>query len=201
MPAVKRPRRVKAVCLDKDEEGIQLDDYLEKIQDNLYLSVANFCGEYLIHIRKYYLKDGCLKPKTEGCVFTVNQFAIFREILHDLEERSWALEEGMPVVEYDNFVGSWRVTVDVFENVSVHKFAVRKEQLVALNKGISFPLSLFQSLVREINNLLTRFPSLVSVQPCYKTLHTPLGGCDICRPFDKYKDNNDGTSLIPSIPI
>ena len=78
---------------------------------------ANFCGEYLIHIRKYYLKDGCLKPKTEGCVFTVNQFAIFREILHDLEERSWALEEGMPVVEYDNFVGPWRVTVDVFANV------------------------------------------------------------------------------------
>ena len=90
-------------------------------------------------------------------------------------------------------------TVDVFENVGVHKFAVRKEQLVALNKGVSFSLSLFQSLVREINNLLTRFPSLVSVQPCYKTLHTPLGGCEICRPFDK--DNNDGTSLISSIPI
>ena len=168
MPAVKRPRRVKAVCLDKDKKGIQLDDYLEKIHDTLYLSEANFCGENLIHIREYYLKDGCLKPKTEGCLFTVNQFAIFREILHDFEERSWTLEEGMPVVEYDNFVGPRRFIVDVFANVSIHKFAVRKEQLVALYKGISFPLGLFQSLVREINNLLTRFPSLVSVQPCYK---------------------------------
>ena len=78
------------VYIHKDEEGIQLDDYLEKIHDNLYLSVANLCGEHLIHIRKYYLKDGCFKPKTEGCVFSVNQFAIFRDILHDIEERSWA---------------------------------------------------------------------------------------------------------------
>ena len=102
---------MKAVCLDKDKEGIQLDEYLEKIHDNLYLIVANFCGEYLIDIRKYCLKDGCLKPKTECVyrqpVFTVNQFAIFLEILHDLEERYWALEEGMPVVEYENFVRPW----------------------------------------------------------------------------------------------
>ena len=164
------------------------------------MSVANLCGEYLIHVRKYYLKDG-LKPKTEGCVFSVNQFAIFRDILHDIEDYSWALEEGMPVVEYDNFAGLWCVIVDVFANVSIHKFAVRKEQIVALNKGISFPLGLFQPLVREINNLLSRFPSLASVQPCYKKLHTPLGGCDICRPFDKYKYNNDHAYKIPSIPI
>ena len=196
---IKRPRRVKTVCLDKDEEGIQLDDYMEKIHDNLYLSVTNFCGECLIHIRKYYLKDGCLKPKTEGCVFTVNQFAIFRDILHDLEERSWALTEGMPVVKYENFVGTWRVTVDVFANVGIHKFAVRKEQLVAVKKGISFPLGLFQPLFREIKNLITRFPSLASVQPCYKSLHTPLGGCEICRPFDKYKGNNDYANNIPVI--
>ena len=198
---IRRPRRVKTVCLDKDEEGIQLDEYLEKIHDNLYLSVANFCGEYLIHIRKYYLKDGCLKPKTEGCVFTVNQFAIFRDIRHDLEERSWALEEGMPIVEYENFVGTWRVTVDVFANVGIHKFYFNadKGQLVAVKKGISFPLGLFQSLVREINNLLTRFPSLASVQPCYKSLYTPLGGCEICRPFDKYIDNNDYANNIPVI--
>ena len=68
---MKRPRRVKSLCLDKDEDGMQLDDHLEKIHDNLYLSVANFCGGYLIHIRKHYLKDGCLKPKTEGCAFSV----------------------------------------------------------------------------------------------------------------------------------
>ena len=113
--SIKKPRRMKAVCLDTDEEGVQLDDYLEKIHDNIYLSVANFCGEYLIHIQKYYLKDGCLRPKTEGCVFSINQFAIFRDILHDLEERSWTLEQGMPVVEYENLAGPWRVTVNAFE--------------------------------------------------------------------------------------
>ena len=134
-------------------------------------------------------------------MFSVNQFAIFRDILHDIEERSSALEQSMPVVKYQNFIGPWSVTVDVFANVSIHKFAVRKEQVVALNKGISFPLSLFQSLVREINNLLSRFPSLASVQACYKTLHTPLRGCEICRPFDTYIDNNDDAGLIPSIPI
>ena len=89
-------------------------------------------------------------------MFTVNQFAIFREILHDLEERSWALEEGMPVVEYDNFVGPWRVIVDVFANSQYTQILFqRKGQLVALNKGISFPLGLFQSFFRKINILLT----------------------------------------------
>ena len=172
---IKKPRRVKTVCLDTDEEGMQLGDYLEKIHDNIYLSVANFCGEFLIHIRKYYLKDGCLRPKTEGCVLSINQFVIFRDILHDLEERSWALEQDMPVIQYENFAGPWRVTVDAFENVGIHKFyfSTDKEQVVALNKGISFSLSLFQSLLREINILLSRFPSLTSVQPCYKSLHTP----------------------------
>ena len=64
----------------------------------------------------------------------------------------------MSVLEYDNFVGPWHVIDDVFANVSIHKFTVLKEKLVALNKGISFPLGLFQSLVREIKKTSDSFP-------------------------------------------
>ena len=133
-------------------------------------------------------------------MFSISQFAIFRDILSDIEERCWALEEAMPVVEYKNFVGPWRVSVDVFGNIGIWKFYFneRKEELIALNKGISFPLNLFRPLNPEIANLLTRFSSLMSTQPCYKTLHSPLGGCDICQPFDKYRDNDndDGAMMM-----
>ena len=61
-----------------------------------------------------------------------------------------------------------------------------EDQLEPLNKGISFPLSYYRPLAREIYNLLERYPSLKHSLPCYKSTHSPLEKCEICHPFDRF---------------
>ena len=75
------------------------------------------------------------------------------------------------------YVGPWKLTIDVFGNLSIwkHYYDQTKNQLVPLNKGISFPLSYYRPLAREIYNLLERYPSLkhaLAVLQKYSQLHS-----------------------------
>ena len=62
--------------------------------------------------------------------------------------------------------------------------------MVPLNKGISFPLSYYRPLAREIYNLLERYTALKHALPCYKSTHSPLEKCDICTPFERFRSVN-----------
>ena len=163
--------------MDKYEEcPLLLSDYLEKIAGDIYLSITEFEGDNYVHLRRYYTdRDWNLRPRKEGAALSLGQFAIFVDSMSEIESRYWASEEGSFVSPFVPFVGPWQLEIDIFGNFSIwkHYYNQTKNQLVPLNKGISFPLSYYRLLAREIHNLLERYPTLKHALPCYKSTHSP----------------------------
>ena len=141
-----------------DEEcPILLADYLEKIAGDVYLTLNEFCGENYVSIRRYYSDhDGNLRPRKEGAAMTLGQFAIFIDSMSEIESRYWAMEEGLSVSPFVHYVGPWKLNSDVYGNLTIwkHYYNQTKNQLVPLNKYISFSLSYYRPLTREIYKLL-----------------------------------------------
>ena len=188
MEPVRKVRRVETVRVD-EECPILLSDYLEKIAGEVYISVTEFSGENFVHLRRYYTdRDGNLRPRKEGAALTLGQFAMLVDSMYEIEFRYWALEEGLPVSPFEQYVGPWKLNIDVFGNFSIwkHYYNQTKNQVVQLNKGISFPLSYYGSLAREIYKLLERYPTLKHALPCYKSTHSPIEKCDNCYPFERF---------------
>ena len=188
MEPVRKVRRVETVRVD-EECPILLSDYLEKIAGEVYIAVTEFSGENFVHLRRYYTdRDGNLRPRKEGAALTLGHFAMLVDSMYEIEFRYWALEEGLPVSPFEQYVGPWKLNIDVFGNFSLwkHYYNQTKNQVVQLNKGISFPLSYYGSLAREIYKLLERYPPLKHALPCYKSTHSPLEKCDNCYPFERF---------------
>ena len=190
METVRNVRRVNAVRVEKYEEcPILLSDYLKKIAGDIYLAVMEFSGENYVSIRRYYTdRDGNLRPRKEGAALSLGQFAILVDSMSEIESRYWALEEGLSLRPFEQFVGPWKLNIDIFENFSIwkHYYNQTKNQLVPLNKGIPFPLSYYRPLAREIYNLLERYTALKNALPCYNSTHSPLEKCDICHPIRSF---------------
>ena len=182
--------------MEDEECPALLSDYLEKIAGDVYLGISEFCGDNYISVRRYYT-DGCgdLRSRKEGAALTLGQFAIFLDSMPEIESRYWGMEEGLSVSPFEQYVGPWKLNIDIFGNFSIwkHYYNQMRRQLVPLNKGISFPLSYYRPLAREIYNLLERYPTLKHALPCYKSTHSPLEKCVNCSPFERYMgigDNN-----------
>ena len=199
MEIIKKPRRAFKV----DEESTTLlPDYLENIAGDIYLTLTEFEGDNYVHIRKFYNdSDGYLKAKKEGVALTLDQFAIFLDLTDKVESRYWALEEGLGVEAYENFIGPWKLTIDVFGYINIWKYFYDPtiDQLHPSKKGISLPLIIYRPLAREMFNLLERYAKLRDWIPCYKSKHSPLAKCDICYPFEKFKKPNDEVFPIESL--
>ena len=179
-----------------------LSDYLEKITGDIYLTLGEFCGENYVSVRRYYTdRDGNLIPRKEGVALTLGQFAILVDSMSEIESRYWAFEEGLSVSPFVQYVGPWKISIDIFGNLSFwkHYYDQTKNQLVPLKKGISFPLAYYRPLAREIYNLLERYPTLKHALPCYKSTHSPIEKCDNCSSFDRYKPNTDKVFPIQSL--
>ena len=186
-----------------DEEcPILLSDYLEKIAGDIYLTLSEFCGENYVSIRRFYTdRDGNLKPRKEGAALSLGQFAILVDSMPEIESRYWASEEGISVSPFVQYAGTWKLNIDIFGNFSIwkHYYDQTKNQLVPLNKGITFPLSYYRMLAREIYHLLERYPTLKHALPCYKSTHSIREKCDKCSSFDRYKPNTDKVFPIQSL--
>ena len=187
-----------------DEEcPILLSDYLEKIAGDVYLTLSDFCGDNYVSILRFYTdRDGNLKPRKEGAALSLGQFAILVDSMPEIESRYWTLEEGLSVSPFVQYLGPWKLNIDVFGIFSIwkHYYDQTKNQLVPLNKGITFPLSYYRMLAREIYHLLERYPTLKHALPCYKSTHSPLEKCDNCYPFERFIPKaDDEVSPIESL--
>ena len=144
METIRKVRRVETVRVDKYEECPPLlGDHLEKIAGDIYLGVTEFSGENYVSIRRYFTdRDGNLRPRKEGVSLTLPQFAILVDSMSEIESRYWGMEEGLSLRPFEQFVGPWKMNIDIFGNFSIweHYYNQTKNQLVPLNKGISFPL-------------------------------------------------------------
>ena len=179
--------------MEDEECPALLSDYLEKIAGDIYLAVTEFSGENYVNIRRYYSdRDGDLRSRKEDASMTLGRFAILIDPMSEIESRYWALEEGLSLRPFKQFVGPWKLNIDIFGNCSIwkHYYNQTKNQLVPFNKGISFPLSYYRPLAREIYNLLERYTVLKHALPCYKSTHSPLEKCDICHPFERFRPDN-----------
>ena len=140
METIRKVRRVKTVRVEKYEECPHLlADYLEKIAGDIHIAVTEFSGENYVSIRRYYTdRDGNLRPRKEGASLTLGQFAILVDSMSEIESRYWALEEGLSLHPYEQFVVPWKLNIDIFGNFSIWKqyYNQTKNQLVPLNKGI-----------------------------------------------------------------
>ena len=155
-----------------------------------------------MHLRRFYSDcDWNLRPRKEGASLTLDQFAILVDTMSEIESRYWALEEGLSVSLFEQFVGPWKLKIDIFGNFSIwkHCYNRTKNQLVPLNKGISFSLSYYRPLAREIYNLLERYSSLKHTLPCYKSTHSTLEKCEICHPFKRYIPKMTKSSLSKAL--
>jgi len=201
METIRKVRRVDAVRVDEECPTL-LSDYLEKITGDIYLTLGEFCGENYVSVRRYYTdRDGNLRPRKEGVALTLGQFAILVDSMSEIESRYWAFEEGLSVSPFVQYVGPWKISIDIFGNLSFwkHYYDQTKNLLMPLNKGISFPLSYFRQLAREIFHLLERYPTLKQALPCYQSTHSRIEKCDNCNPFDRYKPNTDKVFPIQSL--
>ena len=202
METIRKVRRVETVRVDIEECPLLLSDYLEKIAEDIYLTLSKFYCENFVSIRRYYTdRDGNLRPRKEGAALTLEQFAILVDSMSEIESRYWASEEGLSVSPFVQFIGPWKLNIDIFGNLSIwkHYYNQTKNQLVPLNKGISFPLSYYRPLAREIYNLLERYPTLKHAFPRYKSTHSPLEKCKICHPFEPYIPKADEVFSIESL--
>ena len=193
MDTIKKRRRVLAFKVDEESMTL-LPDYLENIARDVYLSITEFAGDNYVHIREFYNdRDGYLRAKKEGIVLTMDQFAIFVDSTDQLESRYWAMEEELSVTPYEKFIGTWKLSVDVFGNLNVFKHNCDPAtcNLQLMKKGISLPLVFYRSLAREIFILLERFQTLKERLPCYKSKHSSLAKCDVCDPFEKFRPKPD----------
>ena len=119
MEPVRKVRRVETVPVD-EECPILLSDYLEKIAGEVYIAVTEFSGENFVHLRRYYTdRDGNLRPRKEGAALTLGQFAMLVDSMYETEFRYWALEEGLPISPFEQYVGPWKLNIDIFGNFSI----------------------------------------------------------------------------------
>ena len=138
METIRKVRRVEAVRVDEECPTL-LSDYLEKITGDIYLTLGEFCGENYVSVRRYYTdRDGNLRPKKEGVALTLGQFAILVDSMSEIESRYWAFEEGLSVSPFVQYVGPWKISIDIFGNLSFwkHYYDQTKNLLMPLNKGI-----------------------------------------------------------------
>ena len=165
--------------MDKYEDyPLLLSDYLENIVGDLYMTVNEFEGENYIHIRRFYTdRGGNLRPRKDGCSFTISQIPMLLETMGHIESRYWALDEGISLRPFEQFVGPWKFNVDIFGNINVfkHYYDPASGQLMPSKKGISFLLIHYRPLAREIFNLLERFPILKSMVALQQVRTQPLG--------------------------
>ena len=159
MDTIKKPRRVLTFKVDEESMTL-LPDYLENIAGDVYLTITEFEGDNYVHLRKFYNdRDGYLRAKKEGVALTLGQFAILVDSMSEIEFRYWAMEEGLSVSPYEKFIGSWKLSVDVFGNLNIfkHYYDPATGNLQQMKKGISLPLVIYRPLAREIFILLERF--------------------------------------------
>ena len=122
METVRKVRRVETVRLADEECSILLSDYLEKIAGDIYMAVTEFSGENYVSIRRFYSnRDGNLRPRKEGASLSLGQFAILVDSMSEIESRYWAMDEGLPLHPYEQFVGPWKLNNDIFGNLSIWK--------------------------------------------------------------------------------
>ena len=122
--------------MEDEECPALLSDYLEKIAGDIYLTMTEFSGENYASIRRYYVdRDGDLRPRKEGASMTLGQFAILIDSMSEIESRYWSMEEGLSLRPYEQFVGPWKLKIDIFGNFSIWKqyYNQTKNQLVPLN--------------------------------------------------------------------
>ena len=186
-----------------DEEcPILLSDYLEKSAGDIYLTLSEFCGDNYVSTRRFYTdRDGNLRPRKEGAALSLGQFAILVDSMFEIESRYWALEEGLSVSPFVQYVGPWKLTIDILGNLSIwkHYYDPTKNQLIPLHKCITFSLSYYRPLAREIYKLLERYPTLKHALPCYESTHSLSEKCDNCSSFDRYKPNTDKVFPVQSL--
>ena len=194
METVRKVRRVEAVRVDKYEDcPLLLSDYLENIVGDWYMTVNEFEGENYIHIRRFYTDRGRnLRPRKDGCLFTISQVPMLLETMGHIESRYRALEGGVSLRPFEQFVAPRKFNVDILGNINVfkHYYNPASGQLMPSKKRISFLLIHYRPLAREIFNLLERFPILKSIVACNKSVHNPFDKCDICDPFDNFRTCN-----------
>ena len=145
METIRKVRRVETVRVDKYEDyPLLLSDCLKNIVGDLYMTVNEFEGENYIHIRRFYTdRGGNLRPRKDGCSFTISQVPMLLETMGHIESRYCAMEEGLTLRPFEQFVGPWKFNVDIFGNINVfkHYYDPASDQLMPSKKGISFPLS------------------------------------------------------------
>ena len=117
MQTIRKVGRVEAVRVEDEKCPALLSDYLEKIAGNIYLTVTEFSGENYVSIRRYYTdREGDLRPRKEGASMTLCQFAILIDSMSEIESRYWSLEEGLSLRPFEQFVGPWKLNIDIFGN-------------------------------------------------------------------------------------
>ena len=147
METIRKVKRVDAVRVD-EECPILLSDYLEKFAGDIYLTLSEFCGDNYVSIRRYYTdRDGNLRPRKEGAALSLGQFAILVDSMYEIESRYWAFEEGLSVSPFVQYVGPWKLSIDVFGNFSIWKhYYNQTKNLLMSEQGYYFPVDVLQNV-------------------------------------------------------
>ena len=175
-----------------------LSDYLEKIAGDIYLTgqrnslVRTSC---IFDVSSQIVMDICGRRRKVQPWFLDNLLTLSTQCLKlNLVTGQW--RKVLSMTPYEKFIGPWKLKIDIFGNIfHLETLSITRlqNQLVPLKKGISFPLSYYRPLVREIFNLLERYTTLKSAEDllCYKSTHSPLEKCDICSPFKRFLPNDE----------
>ena len=131
METVRKVRRVETVRVDKYEDyPLLLSDYLKNIVGDLYMTVNEFEGENYIHIRRFYTdRGGNLRPRKDGCSFTINQIPMLLETMGHIESRYWAMDERLSLRPFEQFVGPWKFNVDILETLAYSNITTTQRQV------------------------------------------------------------------------
>ena len=192
---IRKVRRVEAVRVD-EECPLLLADYLEKIAGDIYLTLSEFeWWKLRIHIRRYYTdRDGNLRPRKEGAALSLGQFAILVDSMYEIESRYWASEEGLSVSPFEQYVGQWKLNIDIFGNFSIwkHYYDQTKNQLDTSEQGHFFSVVVLQNSWRE------KSTTCWNVIQLWNMLFHATKVCIPPSRSAKYATRSTGTNRIPA---
>ena len=120
MDTMEKVRRLESRRVDNEEWPMLLSDYLENIVENLYLTVKEFEGENYMHIRKFFTdREVNLRPRKDGYLFTIEEILFLLYSMGQIESCYWAMEEGLSLKPYEQFIGPWKLSIDIYRNINI----------------------------------------------------------------------------------
>jgi len=157
---------------------------------NRYVTLTNYLGAELIHIREYDTSevDGNGQyeyPTKSGVCLNAKRLKILKNCLDDIDDNLKAQQQGVTTNYKTHLGAAIYASVGTYNGVDLRRYWIPEgqENEVPTRCGIFIPASQWPSLKRKLTELLATHPHLEEVDECFHQNQLGMMDCRECNPF------------------